>query len=167
MGCRSDYLEPTPQEKAGAAELRKQFEEIGDRATHGADILREYLLGNVAAQRILNVVNQPLLAEFEKLDQLNAKNYVKVSEPFLSQVRGLVRTYERVNKIATHTGKDSLDDETKAHLMDAQIEHRKADLARLMKVFAGLGDTENLRKVIDADPMQPLAPQLGFDADDY
>lgn len=160
-------MEPNAHEKGAAAEIRAQFEEIGDRATAGADTLREYLLGNVAAQKILTVVNQPLDEEFGKLEQLNAKNYVKVSEEFLSQVRRLVAEYESINDIATHTGKDSLDDETKAWIMDAQIDHRKADLARLMKTFAASGDTERLRKVIDADPMQPLTAQLGFSPDEF
>lgn len=167
MGCRSDYMEPTAEERGAAAEIRSQFEEIGDRATAGADILREYLLGNVAAQRILDKVNQPLASEFDHLCAVDDKNYVKVSKDFRTQVQLLVNTYEQINDLVKTTGKDSLDDETKAWLMNAQIDHRKEDLARLMKVFAGLGDTENLRKVIDADPMQPLAPQLGFDADDF
>lgn len=167
MPCRSDYMEPTPNEKGAAAEIRSQFEELGDQATAGADLLREYLLGNVAAHRILDRVNLPLGAEFEKLEQLNAKNYVKVSDPFLKQVKILVNTYEEINALVGKTGKDSLDDETKAWLMNAQIDHRKADLARLMKTFAASGDTERLRKVIDADPMEPLAPQLGFDADEF
>lgn len=167
MGCRSDYMEPTAEERGAAAEIRSQFEEIGDRATHGADILREYLLGNVAAHRILDKVNQPLGDEYVRLREIDDKAYVKVDAKFRAQINQLVDDYERINDLVKTTGKDSLDDETKAWLMNAQIDHRKADLARLMKVFANLGDTENLRKVIDADPMQPLAPQLGFDADDF
>jgi hypothetical protein len=167
MPCRSEYMEPNANEKGAAAEIRSQFEEIGDRATASADTLREYLLGNVAAQKILTVVNQPLADEFERLEELNTKNYVKVSEPFLSQVERLVSEYVNVNEIVTHTGKDSLDDELKAEILEVQIEHRKADLARLMKTFAASGDTERLRKVIDADPMEPLTVQLGFSPDEF
>lgn len=167
MPCKSDYMEPTADEKGAAAEIRKQFEEIGDKATAGADLLREYLLGNVAAHRILNKVNQPLVAEFDHLCEIDDKNYVKVSKDFRMQVQLLVNTYEQINELTGSTGKDSLDDETVAWLTNQQLDHRQADLARLMKTFGASGDTVRLRKVLDADPNLPLAPQLGFDADEF
>lgn len=54
-----------------------------------------------------------------------------------------------------------------AALAESQIKHRKEDLARLEKTFIKDQDTENLQKVWDADPMQPLEPQLGFNPDDF
>jgi hypothetical protein len=160
-------MEPNANEKGAAAEIRTQFEELGDRATAGADVLREYLPGNVAAQKILTVVNQPLADEYKRLVEINSKNYVKVSDPFLEQVAELIAKYDGVNEIATHHGKDSLDDETVAWLTNEQLDHRQADLSRLMKTFGASGDTVRLRKVLDADPSQPLVPQLGFSPDEF
>lgn len=48
-----------------------------------------------------------------------------------------------------------------------QVDHRKADLARLEKTFIQAQDIARLEKVWNADPAFPLAPQLGFNPDDY
>jgi hypothetical protein len=113
------------------------------------------------------VVNQPLLEEFTRLMDLNSKSYVKVAVPFTEQVAGLISKYDEVNEIATHHGKDSLDDETKAHIENEQRDHRETDLRRLMKTFADSGDRERLVKVLAADNTQPLVPQLGFSPDEF
>jgi hypothetical protein len=48
-----------------------------------------------------------------------------------------------------------------------QIEHRKADLARLQRVFTANKDATRLGIVMLADPTKALDPQLGFSPDDF
>lgn len=48
-----------------------------------------------------------------------------------------------------------------------QIAHRKVDLKRLVRTFTKAKDAERLALVWAADPNKPLAPQLGFDPDDF
>ena len=167
MPCRSDYMEPNAHEKAEAAELRKQMEEIGNKACHGADVLREYILGNVAAQKMLPLLNQKLEQELHRLAKLDAKPYVHVGEGFKEQIAQLVDEYEKLNELVTTVGKDSVEANILEAIEAEQIEHREQDLKRLMKTFGDSGDREKLAKVLGADNRKPLAVQLGFDPNDY
>lgn len=167
MPCRSDYMEPNEKEKAAAASTRKAFESLGNRATHGADVLREYLLGQGTTDSILKYVNLPLEDEYILLRKHDDASYVKVDAAFRAYVNVLVEDYIFYNDMVTITGRDNLSPEQHAEVEKAQIAHREQDLSRLMKTFAESGDRVRLRAVLDADNTLPLAPQLGFDPDDF
>ena len=161
-------MEPTEGERAEAAQLRKQLEDLGNRATVGADMLREYILGNYAAERVLHVMNMDLSAEYVRLRELDDKAYVKVDEKFRAQVNQLVDEYEWVMGVVLDKSKGKpIDKDVLAKVKGDQEEHREADLSRLMKTFAASGDRKRMRAVLDAHAGMPLAAQLGFDPDDF
>lgn len=168
MPCRSDYMEPTGEERAQTKALREEFQALGDAACADADVLREYALGNVAAERILGRVNKDYGDKYNKLVLRNRDLYIKVSESVIGDVLVLVLDYHEADRLAHDkaAGKPLADDELD-NAEVVQIEHREADLRRLMKTFGETGDRERLRKVLDADNTKPLAPQLGFDPDEF
>lgn len=167
MPCRSDYMEPTDGELKQTKDVREKLEELGNRATYSNDVLREYLLGNKTEREILKHVGQEYEfdGEFEKLTAKNSKLFVRVPEKTVQQVYGLLNEYSALNDLASR-----MEPPTKKQLAiieRKQIAHRKADLARLLKTLGAAGDVEKLRKVLDADPLKPLEPQLGFSPDEY
>lgn len=167
MPCRSDYMEPNDKERAAAASTRKAFESLGNRATHGADVLREYLLGQGTVDSILKYVNLPLEDEYILLRKYDDASYVKVDAAFRAHLNVLVEDYIFYNDMVTVTGRDNLSSDQLDEVRQAQIKHREQDLSRLMKTFAEAGDRLRMRAVLHADSAFPLAPQLGFDPDDF
>jgi hypothetical protein len=168
MPCRSDYMEPSKPELEESAELRKQFEALGNEATADADMLREYVLGNLAAERILDRINKPHSEKYVSLRKLNDKLYVKVPAEITTKVNMLISAYETADALAHDKAKGKpVSDEVLADVEKVQIEHREADLRRLMRTFADSGDRVRLKKVLDADNSKPLAAQLGFDPDEF
>jgi vacuolar-type H+-ATPase catalytic subunit A/Vma1 len=165
MPCHTDP--PSTREYALADEVKEQLNELNAKATHGADILREYLLGNVAAEKILPLLNQNLKHEFEKLEAINSKNFVRADSPVVDQVRELIKRYEELNEMVTITGREAVSKQTIKRIEKEQYQHRADDLRRLRKVFVDLDDTAKLRKTLDATPAEPLHAQLGFDPDEF
>lgn len=171
MPCRSDYMEPSPKEKQVANEGNVAFRALADRATYANDVLREYLIhsfqpGDGYPTNFLKFVNLDLHSEWEALRKKFHKNlYVKVDEGLVDHAKGLVEAYHWLNDIVVSG--EPLTNPEKAKILGDQEEHREADLARLMKVFAASGDRKRLRAVLDADATRPLDPQLGFSPDAF
>lgn len=161
-------MEPTANEKAETKALREEYEALADEATADADVLREYVLGNVAAERILGRVNKDLSGKYVALRKRNEKLYVKVPDQIAAPCNQATGEYEIADQLAhAKAAGRPIDDETLEEVERIQIEHREADLRRLMKTFADSGDRKNLRIVLEADSNLPLAVQLGFDPDDF
>jgi hypothetical protein len=55
----------------------------------------------------------------------------------------------------------------KNKILARQIKHRREDITRLRIEFAKNDDGERLAKTLNVDYTKPLAPQLGFDPDDF
>ena len=165
MPCRSDYMEPTYDETRESLALRKKFEDLGDRATHGADVLREYLLNG--GEEPYKYVSLHLGVELTKLKAQNSKLYVQVPQSLVDQISELVDMYEEVNTLLVTRGQSGHTKKQLKHLGSAQEEHREQDLRRLMKTFGEAGDRVRLAKVLAADNTKPLAPHLGFDPDEF
>lgn len=160
-------MEPTPQEREETKKVRRELEALGDKATYSTDVLREYLLGNMTERQILPHVGHQYEwdSEFDKLKARNLKLYVKVDQGLIEQVNELFEEYIWLNDLANR-----MEPPTKKQLEQirkAQVEHRKADVARLLKSLGAAGDVERLRKVLDVDVNKPLEPQLGFSPDDF
>lgn len=165
MPCHVDP--PSPTEEHQKSEVTKQLDEINGKASRGADLLREYLLGNVAAERMLPLLNMPLVDDFDKLEKLDRSHWLHVDENYLMTVHELVTRYNELNEMVTITGRESLNKKTLLELEKEQQLHRHEDLRRLRRVFAEADDTDRLRKTLDADYRAPLAAQLGFDPDEF
>lgn len=167
MPCRSDYMEPTPRELEETRKLRERTQALADRAVYASDMLREYLLDNLSEKEILEYVGHSYEMS-QQLDDIATKNrglYVKMPEGHWKQAYDEVSRYCVLDNFATR-----MEPPTKKQMQTIerqQIEHRKKDLARLLKVLGEAGDVERLRKVIDADPSKMLEPQLGFSPDDF
>lgn len=168
MPCSSEHMEPTPNEMAQTKDLREEIEALSNSATADIDILREYVLGNVAAERILGRVNKPYHEKYLELRDRNARLYVKVKAETLAQANMLVTEYETVDELVhAKAGGKPIGAEQMTKLEAEQIEHREQDLRRLMKTFAHSVDRERLKKVLEADNTKPLQAQLGFDPDEF
>lgn len=165
MPCRSEYMEPTYQEREKERKLRKDFETLGNQATYGADVLREYLLGNLTEKDILMWVNRDFTSTYDDLCERNAKSYVKVPTETAAKVHVLIKEYQQLDGLATRM--EAPTKKQLAKIEKDQITHREEDLKRLMKTFADKGDRVRLRKVLDADNTKPLEPQLGFSPDAF
>lgn len=165
MPCRSDYLEPTPGERAATTKLRKEVEALGDRLTAAMDVLREYLLGNEPVTATLTYVNIDAGREYVALREQNDKLYVKVAPETMAKVNGMCSEYHDLNTLVCR-----MEPPTKKELEQvrrAQVKHREEDLRRLMKTFGQTADRERLAKVLAADNTKPLEPQLGFSPDEF
>lgn len=165
MPCHTDP--PSSTEYAQRNEVTEQLDSLNERATHGADLLREYILGNVAVQRIMPLLNMRLAEEFDKLEDISRTHWLKADSAYVKQVHELVTEYEEMNELVATIGKDTLSAADKAVIEARQKQHRSDDLRRLMKTFADSGDKDKLLAVINATPDKPLAVQLGFDPDDF
>lgn len=165
MPCRSDYMEPTAEERKATRELRESVEALGDKLTYSMDVIREYLLGNMELPATLAFINFDADGEYVRLREKNDKLYVKVPAETMAQVNKMVSQYEELNELATRMEPPSKKQLQK--IEKDQIEHRERDLRRLMKTLAAAGERELLKRVLDADNKKPLAPQLGFNPDDY
>lgn len=127
MGCRSDYMEPTPAERE--APLRKEL----DRLTRENDLLREMVInldqgGKLTATELKLVKRHQIAHRKEDLARLE-------------------RTLREL--IATAQAGD-----------DSWIEVK--DTGKRIEIRQAY---ERLGRVITADPVHPLEPQLGFDPD--
>lgn len=161
MPCRDGGVAPvSASERTRIAQ--EKFDSLNERASLGGDLLREYLLGNVAVQRILPLLNQKLEEEIKNLRDTHLVSAIE-----FDRVCDLVGEYEELNTLVTSIGKDTLSAKDKVVIEQRQIQHRNEDLIRLMKTFADSGDRDRLRVVIDADPNKPLQAQLGFDPDEF
>lgn len=160
MPCNSDYMIPTPAENELAAELERQYKRVADETTHALDMLRECALGAdpKTMWRLLSFHPEVTLAALDK----------QANQSYLQPFAGIVKHAHQLNAQyadllqAMATG--TVDEEA---VRTEQVAHRKLDLARLLRELRAAGDTVRLRKVLDADPTQPLAPQLGFDPNDF
>jgi len=171
MPCRYD---PTEAEIEAAREKKfalqtKPMREALDRLTHENDVLREALL----ALRPYTLV-KTLSGIIKKVDDDQWSN---IFDEERDQIVGAFEAYLEELGIPS----DVWD-----KIQEDQVEHRKEDLRRLEKTFNdkladlyksgrrwdGFKEERNtlfdrLRKVEEADPDKPLAPQLGFDPDDF
>ena len=159
-------MDPTPGEIIATKRLREQFETVGNLATHGADVLREYMLNGIGAEPY-QYVNMHLSIEFARLKTQNEKLYVQVPQSLIDQVTDLVDEYEEVNTLLISRGQSGLTKKQTRKLEAEQTAHREQDLRRLMKTFGETGDRVRLAAVLAADNTKPLAPQLGFDPDEF
>ncbi len=164
MACRSDYMEPTPTERMETNKVNSELKTLADELTHSCDVLREYLLGSNDVP-VFKHVNRNYSARVLNLVDKSGGLYVKANAGLLDHVTELNTNYIYVNALLV-SGVD-ITPEIVEVLNKQQIEHREADLKRLMKVFADNLDRVRLRKVLDADATKPLAPQLGFDPDEF
>ncbi len=164
MACRSDYMEPTPTERMETSKVNSELKTLADELTHSCDVLREYLLGSNDVP-VFKHVNRNYSARLLNLVDRNSGLYVKANAGLLDHVSQLNSSYIYVNALLT-SGVE-MTPELIAILEKQQTEHREADLKRLMRTFANNLDRVRLRKVLDADATKPLAPQLGFDPDEF
>jgi len=162
MPCSS---EPSRWEYEQHEGMTSQFRVLADRLTHANDVIREYLLGNVEHSVVMKFINLDVERASTVLIKKAQGLYVRVNPDIIQHVEELVADYKWLNDFATRQTKmkPSDFDRVKAD----QFEHRKEDIARLIKTFANDGDISKLRLVLDASASAPLAPQLGFDPDDY
>lgn len=167
MPCRSDYMEPTPGERAESAEVRQLFENIGNKACHYSDILRECLLGEIPLAEALPYVNHDLDGEYLRAVPKLEGLYVSVDEKTRCKTNELVQGYTDTNELLINGGPDNLSNQQLHDIRQKQRGHRQEDLDRLMRHFASVNDKVRLRKVLEADAGKLLKPQLGFDPDEY
>lgn len=163
MPCTSSA--PSAQEIKASHSVASQLKHLADELTHSCDVLREYILGHADHTQVMKHVNRQAGRAFEVLEQKAQGPYVRVDSDLLDHVESLVSEYVWLNSFATREAKVKPADFEKINR--DQIEHRKEDIARLIKTFANDGDTSRLRRVLDANAGSPLAPQLGFDPDDF
>lgn len=165
MPCNSDHMAPTQQEIKASNGVASQLKHLADELTHSCDVLREYILGNADHTQVMKHVNRQAGRAFEVLEKKSQGLYVRVDNGLLEHVESLVDEYTWLNAFATREAKVKPSDFDR--ISKDQYEHRKEDIARLIKTFANSGDIPRLRLVLDATANAPLAPQLGFDPDDF
>ena len=165
MPCRSDYMEPTANERAESAAVRQLFEDIGNKACQFSDALREYLLDNVELEDVLGYLNHDLDGDYLRAVPHLKGLYVSVPGETTAKVNELVQEYTDLNEMVIT--KQKLTPAELESLAFTQQQHREADLVRLMKTFGETGDRKRLLAVLQADATRLLEPQLGFNPDDF
>lgn len=148
-------------------EENNRLKEIGDEATHELDMIREAIIAGGTPDFSADWttwrndwVRMKLASSAERsgpsegvLTDLNLLN--KVGN--LLDQQDAIRVSWRANKGSG----------IRNELIAQQVEHRREDIKRLGHVFVENGDWGRLRLVMEADPEQPLEPQLGFDPDEF
>lgn len=167
MPCRSDYMEPTAQEKGRVRDLTLQAKNYLDAVAYGLDLTRE------------RVVSEPGLRVTENLGF--AKNNLKEARARRTQLqkeyafRGDAALDKEIARLAGSIALIQKYDDAVVNkrgfkgvlkqIEKEQIEHRKKDIARICQVFLERKDFPALVKAAQADPTMPLEPQLGYDPD--
>lgn len=148
-------------------EQNNALKELGDLLTHELDMIREAVLaGNTPDfsaftgdwQREVQAANKALGNE-----RSGPSNGTLTDERLLIEVQRLLREYLEIKESWRMNRCVYMIDD----IRDTQVMHRLEDLKRLAHSLIDSGDIGRLRKVIDADPHEPLEPQLGFDPDDF
>ena len=170
MPCRSDYMDPTPGEHKATNAVNKDLKTLADQITFSSDVLREYILSGQG--KILKHVNIPYRKAFDILAKKAKDLYVAADHGLIKHVDDLSQNYNWLNTQVIELDEGNalpsqVKDAMLAEVEKQQVEHRKADIARLVKVFAARQDYAALRVCIDADVTKPLDPQLGFSPDDF
>lgn len=163
MPCTSS--EPSVAEIQASEGIASQLAHLANELTYSSDMLREYLLGNLDHSQVMKHVNRDVDRAVNAMVDKAKRLYVRVKPELIEAVRDAVEDYKWLNAFVTREAKMKPADFDKVKA--DQIEHRKDDIKRLIRTFAEAGDISNLRKVLDANPNGPLAPQLGFDPDAY
>lgn len=145
MPCRVD---PTPQEIEASRKAR-ETRQTAERQQTEAKAQRRITAAEKAAQKATEAMQK-------QVDELtDANNALSVRVDYLQDL---------IWKM--HEGAPTESGEVEA-VLERQVEHRKADLDRLIRTLTDTEDIDydRLRNVLDADPTRPLEPQLGFDPD--
>ena len=171
MPCNSDHLAPTRDEREEADQWMTSARALLDEVVSFDDRLRELILSGDklgAARAVAGAPPGRFLRESGILaGSLNEVYGPAVTEGHRQMLLALRQQVGEHLKLVDDASSDSICPERLAQIEADQVEHRKADLDRLMKTLGAAGDRERLAKVVAADPAQPLEPQLGFDPDQF
>lgn len=148
MPCRVD---PTPEEIEASRKARES-RQTAERQQTEAKAQRRISAAEKAAQKATEAMQT-------KVDELtDANNALSVRVDYLQDL---------IWRMENHDEREPFPTAEVHAVLDRQIEHRKADLDRLIRTLTDAEDIDydRLRKVLDADPYLPLESQLGFDPD--
>ena len=144
-----------------------ELKEMGDLLTHELDMMREAVLNGETPDFSAFDPAWHFTIQGAKKSWANERSGpsegVLTDERLLNQVEALVSDYNRMRSEWRRDRCASI----KGDLVRKQQEHRQEDIKRLMHTFVESGDIVRLRALLDVDPTQPLAPQLGYDPDEF
>lgn len=167
MPCRSDYMEPTHNERKQLSVWKETVKKAADELEYTLDLMREYLISGTNKDKILVRINEDWLDKTNRLDESRKEIYAMIRPDFkyLTEFNKMVAEYIILNSFITKRRK--MTPKAFVKIQEAQTKHRQKDLDRLLVTFAEQRDFDRLRAVMEADPSKPLESQLGFDPDAF
>ena len=177
MPCNTDYMDPTPAERAQGRDQTKKIKEHLDFMVHQADLMREDILAVVEGRQKKTSIN---FSETDPknhvlLEMLEAHDRMYVSHrdvEFDNLIKNVQKQYLFVVQAGKRLERDgSLSSASMTAIHTQQVLHRFGDMIRVIgqytsKVRFTPQQVEDIRRFTTVDYTKPLIPQIGFDPDD-
>lgn len=177
MPCNSDYMNPSPKEIKRLSEKEGRLKGITDGIVSSSDMLREFALNKSIDNRSFRAIAKPFVD--------GAYAVIKSGDALCDEIRGeyafngyhtgvldaFKRASSEYESVIDIVAKILKGDKPPKELFDKiekdQVEHRKGDISRLIKVFTDKGDFATVATLASVDFTKPLESQIGFDPDAY
>lgn len=144
-----------------------ELKALGDFLTHELDMIREAILnGETPDFSAFDPAWSKTVEDARKSyrdESRGPSEGVLTNGKLLDSVEALLTEYQMIK----HEWRKDRCEAIRGMLTEGQIKHRQEDIKRLMHTFVESGDVVRLKALLDVDPAQPLAPQLGYDPDEF